>query len=853
MPLIRSHQTSRQLIYGEQNGFNFGRRCMVVLLAFTLISSLTLQACTVLSPTATQTPTPTVSPTPSPTALPQALVTFRVTLPAPLPPGDGVSVSVLDEVTGLALNLKDYPMQADDSQHFLVILPFPLNSVIKYRYTRSGQSIALEHTSDGRAVRYRLHVVDGPGIIEDVVSRWTDTQFNGPTGRISGQITDAVSGTPIPDILVEAGGMQTFSTSDGSFLLEGLPPGTHSLVAYALDGAYRVYQQGAVVAARSTTPASLKLTRAKMVTIIFTLSVPPGTLPAVPVRFAGNLYQLGNTFADLSGGISTLAARMPVLSPLPDGRYTITLELPAGADLRYKYTLGDGLWNAERTATGEMRLRELIVPETNDIVKDQVDSWSEGKSSPITFDINVPTNTPANESVSIQFNPSFGWTAPIPMWPVGNHRWIFVLYSPLDTLATIGYRFCRNDQCGSADDARTRGIDTGGQIVNTSLLPEKIDDPVTAWAWLDTKPISVTVPNGTIKPRSNGFIAGVEFLHFYNPSWQPHLTAALQDVRSLNANWVILTPTWTFTRSEQPVLEPLPERDALWPDAVDSIKQARSQSFNVALFPTPYFPGGVDQWWKSAPRDFAWWVTWFTRYRSFLLNYADLASSQGAQALILGGDWVTPALPGGTLSDGSLSMVPADAPARWRNLLTEVRNHFKGTLVWALPYPQGIQNPPLFLDVVDQIYLLWSANIAPKSGATTQDMAAEAGKILDKDIKPFADVVKKPLVLAISYPSASGGSGGCVSDTSGGCLRLELLSPPNPDIPKVTLDLADQVNAYSAMLMAVNDRDWISGFVSRGYYPPAVLEDKSTSIHGKPARGVLWYWFPRLLGINPGQ
>ncbi len=54
------------------------------------------------------------------------------------------------------------------------------------------------------------------------------------------------------------------------------------------------------------------------------------------------------------------------------------------------------------------------------------------------------------------------------------------------------------------------------------------------------------------------------------------------------------------------------------------------------------------------------------------------------------------------------------------------------------------------------------------------------------------------------------------------------------------------------MLLAVNDRDWIGGVVSRGYYPPAILEDKSLSIHGKPARGVLWYWFPRLLGINPG-
>jgi hypothetical protein len=62
---------------------------------------------------------------------------------------------------------------------------------------------------------------------------------------------------------------------------------------------------------------------------------------------AGNLLQFGNTFSDLRGGLSTVADRMPVLTPLPDGRYSVSLFLPAGAHLEYKYTLGDGFWNSE--------------------------------------------------------------------------------------------------------------------------------------------------------------------------------------------------------------------------------------------------------------------------------------------------------------------------------------------------------------------------------------------------------------------------------------------------------------------------------------------------------------------------
>ena len=50
------------------------------------------------------------------------------------------------------------------------------------------------------------------------------------------------------------------------------------------------------------------------------------------------------------------------------------------------------------------------------------------------------------------------------------------------------------------------------------------------------------------------------------------------------------------------------------------------------------------------------------------------------------------------------------------------------------------------------------------------------------------------------------------------------------------------------MLNAINTRPWVGGIISRGYYPPAMLQDKSASVHGKPAADLLWYWFPRLTG-----
>jgi len=42
------------------------------------------------------------------------------------------------------------------------------------------------------------------------------------------------------------------------------------------------------------------------------------------------------------------------------------------------------------------------------------------------------------------------------------------------------------------------------------------------------------------------------------------------------------------------------------------------------------------------------------------------------------------------------------------------------------------------------------------------------------------------------------------------------------------------------------DHTWVSGLISRGYYPPAVLADRSNSIHGKPVEDVISAWFAAL-------
>jgi hypothetical protein len=57
---------------------------------------------------------------------------------------------------------------------------------------------------------------------------------------------------------------------------------------------------------------------------------------------------------------------------------------------------------------------------------------------------------------------------------------------------------------------------------------------------------------------------------------------------------------------------------------------------------------------------------------------------------------------------------------RWRVLV-----------IWALPYLDGIKDPPAFLAGVDQIYLLWSSGLASGNNPTQADMGKQIGHELD--------------------------------------------------------------------------------------------------------------------------
>lgn len=792
---------------------------------------------------------PTIAPEPSEVGgdVLYATVDFKVSLPTAVPANQKLALEVLDEVTGLALNSIRYPMKRIDDTHYTIQLPIPAGSVVKYRYIREGGIGAIEYTSQARQVRYRIFYTANPGAVDDIISGWSDKPFAGAFGRIQGTIVESATNRPLAGMLVSAGGQQTISASNGSFLLDGLPAGKHNLVIYSLDGSFPPFQQEALVAAESNTPANIRMEPAHLVNVTFVVKSPEDIPEGIPIRLIGNTFPLGNTFADLRGGISTVASRAPLMVYQKERRYVLKLQLPTGLDLRYKYTLGDGFWNSERKISGKFQIRQLIVPAADVEIRDEIATFSTPGIGAVTFNLDAVAGTTKDEVVSIQFNP-YGWTEPIPMWQLGDNRWIYILYTPLDAdiLGNAGYRYCKNDQCGILDDATTRGQDSEGKQFKPTDQPQVIKDSVKQWSWSVDDQSTITVPSDPIAPKPEGFVAGVELLPGYHPSWQAYMGNAFANIRELEANWVVLSPTWHYTSTNPPVLSQVQGVDSSWYDLSQMGLQAKNQGLKIAVYPSTAYYQPADIWWKTATRDAGWWQSWYDRYETFILNHADFANQSGAEALIFGDALVAPALPGGKLLDGSDSGVPDDVEKRWVNLIQKIRARYNGKIIWRINFPVSSQGIPEFVKDVDQIYVVLDGQLSDQETPEAGSIQVQTTQLLNNDILAIRDKFDKPLLLGISYPSSSGAASGCIK-SGDACLPEAIFNQAGLEIQSVNRNLAEQAVLYNGILNALSQNAWVAGVIASGYYPAVSVQDKSKSIRGKPAGDVVWFWFDHFL------
>lgn len=781
---------------------------------------------------------PTRYPFPTTTPAARLPVTFIVSVPDETDSESTVVLNLLEEVTGLALNSNVIAMESLGGGKWQARADLPRGRVVFYRYSLRGEGETLEGLPGGEAVDYRLFQVTGANTVDDQISRWLTTTYSRPSGQVHGLVRDQATGLAIPGLMVSVAGMRTWTDTAGAYKFDSVPAGKHMIIYFDPDGNYRTFQQEGIVADGAETPADVQLQPAPRVSVTLHVYLPADTPAGAPVRLVGNLLSLGSTFQPAAAGSLIEPSRALTLTPLPDGTSVAVVSLPVGFHLRYKFTLGDGFWNAERDGANALVVRELDVPQMDALQTDGVITWHSAGGA-VSYEASVPAGTPATENVSIQFAPFPGiWMNPIPMWSAGAQRWNYTLFSPLEWSGPVGYRYCRNGDCGVADDAATAGANPAGRQFTPSAQPQTLSDTVQAWvAWGEAPPPSLTLATPAARPD---FRTGVVLT---SAPWRRPFDPTLVDVLGLSANTLVFSPAWYAAAvTPLPDLVYLPGQSSpLRQDLLAQIGSARSAGLRIVLAPDLLpLSGSLGDWWAASPKSVEWWNAWFTAYRTFLVGFADLAQQAGVEELVVARTSVGPAMPGA-------AGAPADSEIRWRVLIRDLRNHFGGRIAVELLLTDQLQMAPLFLDEVDTIYVQVRSPLGANDGASMEEMSAATGALLDGKVAVLR-ALGKPIVVEADFASASGGASGCPNDTSGTCLALEALTSGSPLALAVAPNLSLQANAYQALLAGAAARDWVSGFVAWGYYPPVGLRDASPSVHGKPAETVLQVFFRGLSG-----
>jgi hypothetical protein len=767
---------------------------------------------------------------------------FEVTLPSELESGSIIYLEILDEVTGISLNPQRYKMEPKDDFSLFVRVPFLEGSLVHYRYLMQSDINQIEHDPNGKQIYYRTYLADHPDKVQDRISNWVEQISSLPTGKISGFIYDNQTDLPIRGMNVSINGIRTVTLSNGYYEINRVPIGEYNIVAFHPDDLYEPFQQKAIIAENTITPASFGLSPANLVKITFNVEVPENTIKGAPLRLLGDTFSLGNVISENANIESIISTRAPLMEYLGDRKYSTTLELPSGADLRYKYSLGSGFINAERGSDGSLITHQLIIPKKDVVISNQIASWSSENDSPITFQISLPDSTPKEDVVSIQLNP-FTWLQPIRMWKTEKNTWVYSLYGPFEYLDDSQFRFCRNDLCGIADDEKTPGKNGNGFLLNIENLqkPRTIKYELKDWMYLSN--IEYQFNKTENKHEKPSYVKGIQLDNSNDPRWLPFYNSGFIDIAVNGANLIVFPVNRKIKPNQLPEITFSPDTNISYHDQDSLYTYAQRVGLNQALYPqiTSEYPT-MAAFWNSISPSYDWWLEWFSQYERFILDQAIYAEQSGIPVFIFGGKSILPALPSGSLPNGQFSNTPYDFPEKWDSLIVQLREKYSGQIIFAIPSEKMDNFNYEFLSNVDAFLVEIESILTLNTSPSINEINDSIKELFDTSIYRLVENYVKPVILAVNYASLDGSASNC-NNLNMPC--AEFLTFESSEI--VHVDLAEQADIYRALMDAALERDWITGVISQGYFPAAILRDATSSIRGKPAMDVLSYYFNEVI------
>ena len=737
-------------------------------------------------------------------------VTFTAQSPKTSLDSFQLAVDILDDLSGYQDNINRYPMQSKGDDRFEVSVLLDEGFDYRYRYVMVDPSEFFETKLSGRPVDLRMVIAEENLLVNDVISNWSASEVSGSVGSISGHLKDYKTQKGIPDLMVTVAGLHTFTDMSGFFSLKNVPEGTHNLVAYAVDGQYAPLQQRANVSPNINTRVDTRLFPLEKVNLHFQVK-PSNDTVGVPIRMAGNFVGLGAHYEPGFVKSGSIASLMPLLSQVEPETYTFDLELYAGSAFRYRYTLGNGYFNAERSSETGLVTRQFIVPKNAATIKDQILTWRADQLSPITVYVDTPVQTPPDEHVSVQIFRK-EWDQPIPMWHVRDQKWMYLLFSNGQE-TSLDLRFCRNDNCELSFDESSHEQAVVAHFNEATEISHQISN------WHNWRAEGKIADDRELSNPQNA-LTGVEFTQTYRPIDLPIVKKTISALKNKGVNWLIFRPAWeVYEENGLPYIQVSEKDTILYHDLAQLTQTARDAGMKVSIFPKITFPMKASDWWHSASRSEGFWQHWYQQYDAFLNNFAIFAENYAIDHLIIGEDGVRFSLPGALEDKDNKLGTPDTALETWHTMLNQVRTQYQGKILWAGTLSSMPEKT--FLIQFDGSYLL--VNYASDMRDSTQLRTA-----LDSFVNAHDASHEKLTFVALNLPSLNSEA-------------MEYTDLMEPIIASVSngnesfLDLNKQSQLYQDFTCGLKDITWLSGVTSRGFNGAIHLTDISSSIYGKPA------------------
>jgi len=464
------------------------------------------------------------------------------------------------------------------------------------------------------------------------------------------------------------------------------------------------------------------------------------------------------------------------------------------------------------------------------------------------FIVHVPAETPEDEIICIGFDSG---DAPRPMHKVTPSTWELTF----DITTPIPYRYCRNCECGAADE-QFDTTEKGWRDLNV-VAGGTQEDTVTKWRWwnstyftkanevnLSSDGYTLTKPGNL--PRSD-FMTGVMFNDYWNPEWIYDLNSTMAHLKQeSNATWIEYAPVNNIEQFYPiPVISFDGPNGTSEEELIAIIDAAHAHGLKVFINPIPWALNVTD----SSPDDHnaSWWQDFHDAYKPIMIRYAQIAQAHGVEMLAFK-MW-----PNIDSIDNNEASKMDDLAL---TLLHEVDGNYSGRIaVQALSYDESkpdlkVYSAPEadYLTLSIWSYYPWPLSKDPNNesdpgnkDANVSTLKNHFGIHLDSgsygSIEDFANDHNKSIIFAqVSTPSYDGAIVAPADND-------ELLNPffINDDT-NYTIDLQEQADVMETILSEASQRSFIKGSFAFTYFYWNSI-DKDINVRGKPAEKVLNKWY----------